>query len=61
MISSSFSPVIYFMYLLFENTKKATDTIPIANSKKDPVFTRTTNPSSTKPNAINPHLSLDIE
>jgi hypothetical protein len=61
MISSSFSPVIYLMCLLFENTNKATDAMPIANSKKDPVFTRTTKPSNNKPNAINPHLSLDIE
>jgi hypothetical protein len=60
MISSSFSPVIYFMNLLFENTKNATETMPMAKSKKDPVFTTTIKPSSTKPNANNPNLSLDI-
>jgi hypothetical protein len=60
MISSSFSPVIYLMNLLFENTKSATEIIPIAKSKKDPVFTNATKPRSTKPKANNPNLSLDI-
>ena len=60
MISYSFSPVIYLMYLLFENTRTATETIPMAKSKKDPVLTKAIKPSSTKPNAINPNLSLDI-
>jgi hypothetical protein len=60
MISSSFSPVIYLMYWLFENTKYATEMMPTAKSKKDPVFTATIKPSSTKPNANNPNLSLDI-
>jgi hypothetical protein len=32
-ISSIFSPVIYLMYLLFENIKKATDAMPKAKSK----------------------------
>ena len=60
MMSSSFTPVIYLINLFFENTKNATDMIPTEKSKKDPVFTKTIKPSSTKPNANNPNLSLDI-
>ena len=60
MISSSFSPVIYLIYLLFENIRTATETIPRAKSKKDPVLTKAIKPSSTEPNANNPNLSLDI-
>ena len=48
------------MNLLFENTKNATEKMPMAKSKKDPVFITTIKPSSTKPNANNPNLSLDI-
>jgi hypothetical protein len=59
-MSSSFSPVIYLINLFFENIKNATDTIPMEKSKKDPVFTKTIKPNSTKPNANNPNLSLDI-
>ncbi len=59
-ISSNFSPVIYLMNLLFENTKTATDKMPTEKRKKDPVFTNTTKPNSTRPNANNPNLSLDI-
>jgi hypothetical protein len=59
-INSSFTPVIYLMNLLFENIKNATDTMPTEKSKKDPVFTKTINPSSIKPNTNNPNLSLDI-
>jgi hypothetical protein len=49
------------MYLLFENIKKATDKMPMANRRKEPVFTNTRKPIITKPNANNPNLSLDIE
>jgi len=59
-ISSSFSPVIYLMNLLFENTNRVTDTMPMEKRKKEPVFTNTTKPMSIKPNANNPNLSLDI-
>lgn len=59
-ISSSFSPVIYLMNLLFEKIKTETDKMPTEKSKKEPVFTNTTKPSSTRPNANNPNLSLDI-
>jgi hypothetical protein len=47
--------------LFFENIKNATDTIPTEKSKKEPVFTKTIKPNSTKPNANNPNLSLDIQ
>jgi hypothetical protein len=60
MMSSSFSPVIYLINLLFENTKNATDIIPREKSTKDSVFTNTIKPISTRPNANNPNLSLDI-
>jgi len=59
-MSSSFTPVIYLINLFFEKTKNATDMIPTEKSKKDPVFTKTIKPNSTKPNANNPNLSLDI-
>jgi hypothetical protein len=59
-MSSSFTPAIYLINLFFENTKNATDMIPTEKSKKDPVFTKTIKPNSTKPNANNPNLSLDI-
>jgi hypothetical protein len=48
------------MNLLFENTKTARDKIPTEKRKKEPVFTNTTKPISTKPNGNNPNLSLDI-
>jgi hypothetical protein len=48
------------MNLLFEKIKNATDTMPKEKSRKDPVFTKTIKPNSTKPNANNPNLSLDI-
>ncbi len=38
-MSANISPVIYLMYLLFEKMMKATHTIPMAKSKKDPVLT----------------------
>jgi hypothetical protein len=60
MMSSSFSPVIYLINLFFENIRNATEMIPTEKSKKDPVFTKTIKPNSTKPNANNPNLSLDI-
>jgi hypothetical protein len=47
--------------LLFEKIKNATDTMPTENRRKDPVFTKTINPISTKANANNPNLSLDIQ
>jgi hypothetical protein len=59
-MSSSFSPVIYLINLFFENIRNAIEMIPKEKSKKDPVFTKTIKPSSTKPNANNPNLSLDI-
>ena len=60
MMSSIFSPVIYLINLFFESTKKAADMIPMEMSKKDPVFINTIKPISTKPNANNPNLFLDI-
>ena len=59
-INSSFTPVIYLMNLFFENTKRATDRMPMAKSKKEPVLTNTAKPKSTRPNANNPNLSLDM-
>lgn len=35
--------------------------MPTENRRKDPVFTKTINPISTKANANNPNLSLDIQ
>ena len=61
MMSSNISPVIYLIYLLFEKMITATNTMPMAKSKKDPVFTQTIKPRNARPNANNPHLSLDIE
>ena len=58
--SSSISPVIYWMNLLLENTNTTTLTMPMVNKSSDPVFTKTMNPRSARPKAINPNLSLDI-
>jgi hypothetical protein len=49
------------MDLLFENTNTAADIIPIEKSKKEPVFTKTIKPSTTKANGNKPNLSLDIQ
>ena len=35
--------------------------MPIANKRSDLVFTKTINPKSARPKAINPNLSLDIQ
>jgi hypothetical protein len=48
------------MYLLFENIKNATDKMPTAKRRNEPVLTNTKKPISTRPNANNPNLSLDI-
>lgn len=58
-MSSIFSPVIYLMNLSFENTNTAANTMPMAKSKIEPVFTKTIQPSTTKPNTKNPNLPLD--
>jgi hypothetical protein len=58
-MSSSFIPVIYWINLFFENTKMAEKMMPTEKSKKDPVFTKTIKPISTKANANNPNLNLD--
>jgi hypothetical protein len=49
------------MNLFFEKMNKATDKMPIAKRKAEPVFTNKTKPISTKLNANNPNLSLDIQ
>jgi hypothetical protein len=59
-MSSIFIPVIYRMNLFFENTKMAEKIMPREKSKNDPVFTKTMKPISTKANANNPNLNLDI-
>jgi hypothetical protein len=58
-MSSSFTPVIYWINLFFENTKIAEKIMPIEKSRKDPVFTKIIKPISTKANANNPNLNLD--
>jgi hypothetical protein len=59
-MSSIFMPVIYRINLFFENTKMAEKIMPMEKSKNDPVFTKTMKPISTKENANNPNLNLDI-
>jgi hypothetical protein len=49
------------MNLFLEKIKIATDMMPKAKRKAEPVFTNKTKPISTKLNANNPNLSLDIQ
>jgi hypothetical protein len=48
------------MNLFLENTNTATLTMPMKNKRSAPVLTKTMNPKSARPKAINPNLSLDI-
>jgi hypothetical protein len=48
------------MNLFLEKINRATQMMPIANKRSDPVFTKTMKPKSARPKAINPNLSLDI-
>jgi hypothetical protein len=48
------------MNLFLEKINRATQMMPIANKRSDLVFTKTMNPKSARPKAINPNLSLDI-
>ena len=50
----------FWMNLFLEKINRATQMMPIANKRSDLVFTKTTNPKSARPKAINPNLSLDI-
>jgi hypothetical protein len=52
------TPVIYWINLFLENTNTTTQTMPITSKRSDPVLTKTINPKSARPNAINPNLSL---